>query len=119
MLFGKKRKIADYLQEKDVNFSIFDLLLKEYLSGALTLNLKKLGLTKIEIHVDWFDDIKILGIQARYKEFCLDIQVDDEELAIGCSKTEPDCDEFFALDGETGTDFVYNKIKRRIGKYLT
>ncbi len=119
MLFGKKRKIADYLQKKDGNFSIFGLLLKEYLSGALTLNLKKLGLTKIEIHVDWLDEIKILGIQAKYKEFCLDIQIDGKELAIGCSKYEPDCDEFFALDGETNTDFVYDKINQRIGKYST
>ena len=114
MLFGKKKKIANYLKEKDSDLSIFDLLLNEYLSGMLVLNLKKIGLDKIGIHIDWLDNMKTLGIQAKYKEFYLDIQIDEQELAIGCSKDEPDCDEFFAINGETNTELFYKKIQQRI-----
>ncbi len=115
MLFGKKKKIANYLEKKDPDFTIFDLILKEYLSGILMLKLKNLGLTKIEIHVDWLENIKMLGIQAKYKDSFLDIQVDEKELAIGCSKDEPDCDEFISFEGNLlNTNFIYEKIRQRI-----
>lgn len=114
MLFGKKKKITNYLQARENRFSNFDLILKDYLSGNLIVELKKLGLSKIKIHIDWFDNIKGIGIQAKYKDFFLDIQIDEKELAIGCSKVEPDCDEFFAIDGEFDADFFYGKIQKRI-----
>ncbi len=114
MLLDKKKKIANYLEAKRSEFSAFDLVLKDYLLGILLVRLKDLGLTRIEIHIDWLDDIKDLGIQAKFNEYLFDIQIDEEELAIGCSKTEPDCDEFFAFDKNTESEFIYNKIQNRI-----
>lgn len=114
MLFGKKKKITNYLQERENRFSTFDLILKDYLSGNIIVELKKIRLSKIKIHIDWFDNFKVIGIQAKYKDFCLDIQIDEKELAIGCSKDEPDCDEFFAIDGEFNSDFIYGKIQNSI-----
>lgn len=114
MLIGKKKKIADYLKEREDHFSNFDLVLKDFLSGNLIAELKKIGLSKIEIHIDWFDDIKDIGIQAKYKDYFFDIQIDQKELAIGCSKSEPDCDEFIALNGEADVRYIYCIIQKRI-----
>ena len=114
MLIGKKKKIANYLKEWEDNFSNFDLILKDYLSGNLITELKKIGLSKIEIHIDWFDDIKDIGIQAKHKDYFLDIQIDKKELAIGCSEFEPDCDEFIAIDGESDASYIYCIIQKRI-----
>lgn len=114
MLFGKKKKINDYLKERENNFSNFDFILKDYLSGSLITELKKIGLSKIEIHIDWLDVIKNIGIQAKYKNYFLDLQIDETELAIGCSKSEPDCDEFIAIDGQPDASFIYCVIRKRI-----
>lgn len=114
MLTGKKKKIANYLKERKDDFSNFDLILKDYLSGSLITELKNIGLSKIEIHIDWFDDIKIIGIQAKRKDYFLDIQIDKKELAIGCSKSELDCDEFIAIDGEPDARYIYCMIQKRI-----
>lgn len=64
--------------------------------------------------LDWFDNIKDLDIQAKYNEYFLDILIDEKELAIGCSKNEPDCDEFFVFDKKSDSEFVYKKIQSRI-----
>lgn len=114
MLFGKKKKISNYLNEREDNFSNFDLILKDYLSGNLIAELKNMGLSKIEIHIDWFDNIKDIGIQAEYKDYFLDIQIDEKELAIGCGKDEPDCNEFIAVNGEPDASFIYHSIQKHI-----
>ena len=114
MLIGKKKKIAKYLKEREDNFSNFDFILNDYLSGNLITELKKIGLSKIEIHIDWFDDIKDIGIQAKHKDYFLDIQIDKEELAIGCSKDEPNCNEFIAISGEPDVNYIYVIIKKCI-----
>ncbi len=116
MLIGKKKKISNYIKEREDNFSNFDLILKEYLTGKLITELKNIGLSKIDIHIDWFDDIKNIGIQAKYKDYFMDIQIDKKELAIGCSKSEPDCNEFIAIDGEPDASYIYCIIKKRIDK---
>ena len=116
MLFGKKRKIANYLKDKGPNLTLFDLTLKQYLSNDLTEKLKSLGLTSIEIHIDWFDDIKAIAIQAKYRNYFLNVQMDENELELGCDRDEPDCDEAIPLIGITDTDFIYANIRRRIDK---
>lgn len=116
MLFGKKKKIASYLEDKKTEPTAFDLVLKDYLSGVLITKLKKIGLTAIEVHIDWYDKIKDLGIQAKYNGFFLDIQIDEQELALGCSNFEPDCDEYITLDGKNSADILYNAIQSRISK---
>ena len=108
MLIGKKKKISNYIKEREDNFSNFDLILKEYLTGKLITELKNIGLSKIDIHIE--------GIQAKYKDYFMDIQIDKKELAIGCSKSEPDCNEFIAIDGEPDASYIYCIIKKRIDK---
>lgn len=114
MLIGKKKKITDYLKEREDNFSNLDLILKDYVSGNLITELKKMGLSKIDIHIDWFDNIKDIGIQAKHKDYFFDIQIDNKELAIGCSKDEPDCDEIIAIDVEPDVHFIYCVIQKCI-----
>lgn len=116
MLIGKKKKITNYLKEREDNFSDFDFILKDYLSGNLIAQLKKIGLSEIEIHIDWFDDMKDIGIQAKYKDRFFDIQIDSSELAIGCSESEPDCNEFIPLDGESNASYIYYIIQKRIAQ---
>lgn len=82
----------------------------------MTTKIKKIGLTKIEIHIDWFGDIKNIAIQAKYKDYFLDIQIDKIELAIGCSEDEPDCTEFINIDDESNTSYIYSIIEKHVEK---
>ena len=76
MFFTKKKKIQKYLEQKaESDKNAFDFLLCNYLDGTLKTDLELLGITKNEIHIDWLDDIKCIGIQGRYKKYFADIQI--------------------------------------------
>ena len=69
MFFTKKKKIQKYLEQKaESDKNAFDFLLCNYLDGTLKTDLELLGITKNEIHIDWLDDIKCIGIQGRYNK---------------------------------------------------
>lgn len=113
-MFGKKRKIKKWLQEKGGGYTLFSLILSDYTAGDLKKNLRNMGLRHVEIHVDWFEDIKCLGVLAAYENFNVDVQLSGEELALGCSDGEPDCDEFYDVRERRDKCFYYDKIKERI-----
>lgn len=56
----------------------------------------------------------MVNIQAIYKKYYVDVQLDAEELAIGIDAVEPDCDEFFTYNKEGDASVIYNLIKESL-----
>ena len=57
-----KRKIKQYLEQKS-EYSIFDNLLRLYISDALQNELQSWGLTHISIYIDWKSDYKLIDLK--------------------------------------------------------
>ncbi|MBQ8410068.1 MAG: hypothetical protein IJY39_14520 [Clostridia bacterium] len=114
MFITKKKKIQKYLEKKaESDKNAFDLLLCNYLDGTLKTDLESLGITKNEIHVDWLDDIKCIGIQGRYKKYFADIQIYAKEFSISFDLDEPDDDISYALESK---EQLYRVISEMVAK---
>lgn len=101
MLITKKKKIQKYLEQKaDDNKCAFDLLLSDYLDRSLKEYLASIGIKKADIHIDWFDDIKCIGIQGGYKKYYIDLQIYPNEFSISFDLDEPDEDVIYPLESK-------------------
>ena len=101
MFASKKKKIQKYLNQKaESDKNTFDFLLCNYLDGTLKTDLESLGITKNEIHVDWLDDIKCIGIQGRYNKYFVDIQIYPDEFSISFDLDEPDDEITYILESK-------------------
>jgi hypothetical protein len=101
MFTTKKKKIKKYLEKKEESdYSTFDLLLFDYLDGSLKEYLSYIKIKKIEIHIDWLEDIKCIGIQGRYNEYFLDLQIYPNEFSISFDTDEPDDDTTHPLESK-------------------
>ena len=101
MFASKKKKIQKYLNQKaESDKNAFDFLLCDYLEGTLKTDLDILGITKNEIHIDWLEDIKCIGIQGRYTEYFADIQIYPNEFSISFDSDEPDNDISYAFESK-------------------
>ena len=108
MFTTKKKKIQKYLEQKsDNNKCAFDDLLSDYLDRSLKENLESLKMERVEIHVDWFDDIKCIGIQGRYKEYYMDLQIYPNEFSVSFDLDEPDEDVIYPLESK---EQIYNVL---------
>ncbi len=110
-MFGKKKKIKKYLEKKhESSYTPFDYVLRDYLSKELKGKLKELGLSKIEIHVDWFEKYECVGIQA-IDELYVSIHIYPDELGIACDIDEADEEIPISYDNAQGDDWIYNQIQ--------
>jgi hypothetical protein len=101
MFTAKKKKIQQYLNRKaESDKNAFDFLLCTYLDGTLKTDIKSLGITKNEIHIDWLDDIKCIGIQGKYKKYFADIQIYPNKFSISFDLDEPNDDISYALESK-------------------
>jgi len=101
MFITKKKKIQKYLEQKaDDNKCAFDDLLSDYLDGSLKENLEHVKIKKVEIHIDWFDDVKCIGIQGRYKDYYMDMQIYPNEFSVSFDLDEPDEDVIVPLESK-------------------
>ena len=98
MFTTKKKKILKYLSQKSETTSAFDIILSNYLDGSLKENLSSIGISKTEVHVDWLDTIKCIGIQGRYKSYYMDLQIYQTEFSISFNLDEADEDITFPLE---------------------
>lgn len=112
MFITKKKKIRRYLEQKsESDKTAFDFLLCDCLDGTLKTDLESLGIAKNEIHIDWLDDIKCIGIQGRYKEYYADIQIYPNEFSISFDLDEPDNDISYTLESK---EQLYSVISKTI-----
>ena len=110
----KKEKAEIYLASKTEPNSLFDRTLQYYVDGTLETGLQSLGLDAIEIHVDLTDTEKCIDIQGRHQSYYLNVQLTENELAIGYSDTEPDPETIYPIDAETPYGFLLTKIREHI-----
>ena len=101
MLISKKNKIKRYLAQKaDCDQDVFDFLLSDYVNGVLKNDLMSMGIKKIEIHIDWLDDMKGIAIQGRYQEYYMDLQIHPDEFFVSFDLDEPDEDVIYPLQSK-------------------
>ena len=111
MFTTKKNKIQKYLEQKaDDNKGAFDILLSDYLDGSLKEDLASIEIKKADIHIDWFDDIKCIGIQGRYKEYYMDLQICPNEFSISFDLDEPDDNAAYSLESKAQVYSVIDNI---------
>lgn len=110
-MFGKKRRIKRYLAEKNLEiYSQFDYVLDDFISKQLKKKLRDIGLSRIEIHIDWYPGFECVGIQA-IDESYIDIKFYPKEINISCSIDEPDDYDEFQYEKDKDRDWTYKKIK--------
>ena len=98
VIFSKKKKIKTYLNNKSVESRTpFDSLLEEYLSDNLKKELAEIGFNKIDIHIDWLEKYKCIGIQAKYNEYYMDCQIFEDEFTLSFDLDEADDDDEYLL----------------------
>lgn len=98
MLFAKKRKILKYLNEKHSDrYTAFDLILKDCVENCFKDKLTDMGITNAEVHIDWFDNIKSILVQAKYNGYFLNIDIDQTEFSLSADKDETDEDTVYEL----------------------
>ena len=101
MFITKKKKIQRYLEQKAVGDKCaFDFLLSDYLDGTLKQKITEIGISKIAIHIDWFDNIKCIGIQGRYNQYYLDLQIYQDEFTVSYDLDEADEDIEYPLESK-------------------
>lgn len=110
-MFCKKRKIKRYLAKQNLDFySQFDYVLDDLINKQVKEKLGDIGLSKIEIHVDWYPGYECVGIQA-FDESYIDINFYPKELNISCSIDEPDDNDEILYEEDKDRDWIYKKIK--------
>ena len=101
MFIIKKKRIQRYLEQKEVcDRNVFDCLLSDYLDGALKQKLIAMGISKVSIHIDWLDNIKCIGVQGRYNQYYLDLQIYQDEFTVSYDLDEADEDIEYPLESK-------------------
>ncbi len=66
-----------------------------------------IGIKKSQIHVDWNDSMKCIGIQGRYKKYYIESQIYPYEFTVSFDLIEPDEDILYPFESK---DQLYNVI---------
>ena len=113
MFKTKKKKIKLYLEEKNGDFLPFDELLADYISGQMKERLENMGVKKVDLHVDWHDDIKDsdIMIQGRLNKYYVESEIEPEEFGIGCDPDEPDEYSYHPLESK---EQFYSAIEKML-----
>lgn len=112
MLFGKRKKLIEYLTKKeDKALTAFDMILSDYVAGSLKENLQDFGMNKINIYIDWQSNYKCINIQGKVDDYYFDIQIEPETFSLAYDKDEPDdATEFVLLDIKSFYNVLSNTI---------
>lgn len=101
MFVTKKKKIKKYLEQRATDDkSAFDFLLSDYLDDTLKQKLTEIGISKIAIHIDWLEDIKCIGIQGRYNQYYLNLQIYQDEFTVSYDLDEADENAEYPLESK-------------------
>ena len=110
MFQTKKKKIQTYLTERSSEqFTPFDELLGDCLSGKMKEIFSALGTKKVEIYIDWHPGYRCIGVQGMHNHNYLDLQIEPTEFSVGYDPIEPDDPIYYSLENK---DQVYAAVKR-------
>lgn len=91
-------------------YSRFDCVLDDFITKQLKNKLRAIGLSNIEIHVDWYPGFECVGMQA-FDASYINIKFYPKELNISCFIDEPDDYDEFLYEDDKNRDWIYKKIK--------
>ena len=112
MLTSKKKKIRIHLESTpEADKTGFNILLRDYLDGTLKNNLEDMGITKIDIYIDWHDHMKCIGVQGRFKKYYMDMHIYPDEFCLSFDLDEPDEDETYPMESK---DHFYQTLANTI-----
>ena len=114
MNFFTKRKILKFLKTEENNPTTFNEFLNDYLSGNLKDQLSSLGLTRQEIHVDLYLDIKCIGVLAKKGKYYVDLQIYPDEFLLSVAQDESDDGSSFEL---TNKEDFYSLLSNKLNKF--
>ena len=77
LLQSKKKKIEQYLKDRNGDLAGFDELLVDFLNRSPKSLFTELGMTKLEINITWLKEYKCIDLQGRYNGNYVDIQIDE------------------------------------------
>ena len=110
MFFSKKKRIKAYLAAKPER-TPFDDILQNWIDEQFEEKLSAMGLTKIEIHIDWLGDYKCVFVQARKGKYFVELQIHPNEFTIAYDEDEADDDIEYRL---MSLEYFYNTVKQII-----
>ena len=113
MLFKAKR-IKQYLNNSKETISVFDELLKDYINGNFKSCFSEMGLSNIDIYVDWHTDYKCIELQGRYKKNYVDLQIEEDNFGFAVDLVEPDITNRFKLESKECVYFTCKNILSNI-----
>ena len=115
MLFQSKRnKVLQYLeQKKAAGWTPFDELLRDWAGGDMEKRLREMGLTGVEIHLDWLADYQCLGIQGKYQQKYVDLQIEPRQVLFAYDPVEPDEPECLPLESKEQVYALLNSLPQR------
>ena len=83
------------------------------LAGSSPRSCSRSASIKIEIHFDFLDGYKCIGIQGKYKQNFVDIQIEKTAFSIGCDPIEPDEYDYHPLENE---ELFYAAITQKLSE---
>ncbi len=114
MLFQLK-KIEQYLDNRAGSLSVFDELLDDYLNGRLKSYFSELGVSKVNIFIDWQTNYKCIELQGCYKKNYVDLQIEENNFGIAVDPDEPDITNSFDL---VSKEYVYLTCRNILANIL-
>ena len=112
MFLSKKKRMRNYLDsiEKE-QWSPFEIILDQYLSGQLLNILAEYDISKLSCYIDFLDDYKCISVQGKHGSYYIDLQIEQKEFSIGCDPVEPDDHKYFPLESP---EYLYSVVSAEI-----
>ena len=109
----KKEEIWEYLSSLGNDKTVFDQLLTDCMDGTMKDILESYSFRHLEIHLDWNEALKRIGIKGRYR-YCntnIDIEIYPDKFTVAYGAGEPGVGTTYSL---VSKQQVYNSLQNLI-----
>ena len=91
MPFYKKREIWEYLNSLGDNKTAFDQLLSDCMDGTMKDMVMSYPFKHLEIHLDWDEKVKCIGIKGKYRPYYMyiDIEIFPDKFTVSYGVHQP------------------------------
>ena len=108
----KKREIWKYLNSLEGNKTVFDQLLRDCMDGTMRDILLSYSFKHLEIHLDWNEKIKRIGIKGTYLNYTyIDIEIFPDEFTVSYGAGKPNESTTYPL---VSKEQVYNSLEKLV-----
>ena len=109
----KKREIWEYLNSLGGDKNVFDQLLSDCMDGTMKDILLSYPFKHLEIHLDWNDKVKCIGIKGKYRHnyTYIDIEIFPDKFTVSYGADKPSDSTTYPL---VSREQVYNSLQNLI-----